>query len=66
MQVSLTPQDAVLYLYDATTGRRVLPQDGVYSLNEGASYCYTLTCKGYRRPERRTHRRGDCACSRLS
>ena len=47
MQVSLTPQDAVLYLYDATTGRRVLPQDGVYSLNEGASYCYTLTCKGY-------------------
>lgn len=47
MQVSLTPQDAVLYLYDATTGRRVLPQDGVYSLNEGASYGYTLTCKGY-------------------
>ena len=47
MQVSLTPQDAVLYLYNATTGRRVLPQDGVYSLNEGASYCYTLTCKGY-------------------
>ena len=47
MQVRLTPQDAVLYLYDATTGRRVLPQDGVYSLNEGASYCYTLTCKGY-------------------
>ena len=47
MQVSLTPQDAVLYLYDATTGRRVLPQDGVSSLNEGASYRYTLTCKGY-------------------
>ena len=47
MQVSLTPQDAVLYLYDAATGRRVLPQDGIYSLNEGASYCYTLTCKGY-------------------
>ena len=47
MQVSLTPQDAVLYLYDAATRRRVLPQDGVYSLNEGASYRYTLTCKGY-------------------
>ena len=47
MQVSLTPQDAVLYLYDAATRRRVLPQDGVYSLNEGASYGYTLTCKGY-------------------
>ena len=47
MQVSLTPQDAVLYLYGAATGRRVLPQDGVYSLNEGASYGYTLTCKGY-------------------
>ena len=47
MQVSLSPQDAVLYLYDVTTGRRVPPQDGVYSLNEGASYGYTLTCKGY-------------------
>lgn len=47
LQVSLSPQDAVLYLYSATTGRRVLPQDGVYSLNEGAEYAYTLTCKGY-------------------
>ena len=27
--------------------RQMVPQDGVYSLNEGASYCYTLTCKGY-------------------
>ena len=47
LTVSLTPQDAVLYLYDAVTGQRVLPQDGAYSLNEGASYRYTLTCKGY-------------------
>ena len=47
VRFSLEPADAVLYLYNASTGRRVLPQDGAYALDEGFTYRYTLSCKGY-------------------
>ena len=47
VRLSLEPADAVLYLYNASTGRRVLPQDGAYALDEGFTYRYTLSCKGY-------------------
>ena len=43
----LEPADAVLYLYNASTGLRVLPQDGAYALDAGFTYRYTLSCKGY-------------------
>lgn len=47
VRLSLEPADAVLYLYNASTGRRVLPQDGAYALDEGFTYRYMLTDPDY-------------------
>ena len=47
VRFSLEPADAVLYLYNASTGRRVLPQDGAYALDEGFTYRYMLTDPDY-------------------
>ena len=47
VRFSLEPADAVLYLYNAATGRRVLPQGGAYALDEGFTYRYMLTDPDY-------------------
>ena len=47
VRFSLEPADAVLYLYNASTGRRVLPQGGAYALDEGFTYRYMLTDPDY-------------------
>lgn len=43
----LTPGNGLLAVYEKITGQRVWPEDGAYSLCEGYSYDYSLTCYGY-------------------
>lgn len=41
------PADAVVFLIDNATGRRITGENGVYSLVPGGSYTYTVTRSGY-------------------
>lgn len=43
-----TPADAVVYLTNDTTGKRVFDNSGVYMLTPEGSYSYSITYAGYR------------------
>lgn len=45
--IDTTPSDAVVFLVNSLSGKRVLGKDGVYALTPGCSYSYTVTCTGY-------------------
>lgn len=42
-----SPADAIVYLTNDLNGKRVMGENGVYSLTTGGSYSYTVTCAGY-------------------
>lgn len=42
-----TPSDAIVYLTSDLNGKRVMGDNGVYSLTPGGSYSYTITRAGY-------------------
>lgn len=42
-----TPGDAIVYLTNDLNGKRVMGENGVYSLTPGGSYSYTITRAGY-------------------
>ncbi|MEA4966095.1 MAG: dockerin type I domain-containing protein [Oscillospiraceae bacterium] len=47
LTVTTAPADAVLFLQNNQSGKRVLGENGVYALTPGGSYSYTVTCAGY-------------------
>ena len=43
-----TPGDAVIYLVNDQSGKRILDTEGTFALTPGAGYSYTVTRTGYR------------------
>ena len=41
------PEDAIVFLTETATGKRIAGENGVYSLTPGTSYDYIVTCNGY-------------------
>ena len=47
LTVTTTPANTVVFLVNNLNGKRILGNNGVYSLTPGGSYSYTATCTGY-------------------
>ena len=41
------PENAIVFLTETATGKRIAGENGVYSLTPGTSYDYIVTCNGY-------------------
>ena len=43
----VTPQDATVFVLDDVTSKPIFPQNGVYAMEPGRSYTYTVTKNGF-------------------
>lgn len=47
LHAEIAPEGSLLALYEDLSGKRVWPENGVYTLSDGFSYSYLLTKNGY-------------------
>lgn len=45
--IRTNPSEAVVFLTDDMSGRRIIGENGIFQLVPGASYSYTVTCAGF-------------------
>ena len=47
VRIQPTPTDALVYVMESGSKQRIWPENGTFSLSEGFTYVYSITCKGY-------------------